>query len=238
MKQNNFISKIMTFRFKLISFCLIIIVITFFVVEHPFVQPIERFASLIGLVDSEHNIIGITDIRSIDHSLGSEDAEIILIEYSDFGCTLCAYMQDIFRRLVEERNVRVISRHLYQSFSGKYYERALAAECVGKYSGDDSYFSYTKWLYDNQLNIEKEDLLTQAISEGVSTENFSRCIEKDKKIIEKVQNDSDEGWKLGARGTPYIIVIYKDKPVGISYANQYKAFLDRISDLIIKSESN
>lgn len=225
-------------RFIVLLLCSIVILFTLFYTEHPSVRSIKNIASTIGLIDSDYTLVGITDIKSNDHVVGDEDSNVVLIEYSDFGCLLCAAMQSVFDRIVKDKKIRIVSRYLYAGTSGKYFERAVAAECIANELGEDAYNKYVDFLYESQNSIDNDkDLLAQAIRMGYNADKFIRCFENNDNVKEKILSDSEEGWKLGARGTPYIVVVYKNKPIGISYANEYSAFVDRIEVLIV-NENN
>ncbi len=185
-------------------------------------------------------MVGITDVRSIDHTQGSHDANVLLIEYSDFSCVMCAMMQDNLKRIAEEERVLLVSRHLYPETSGTSFEKAVAAECVAKHAGEEAYFSFVQYLYKNQYipDDSKLTMLQKAISLGTDIQEFERCIASDDRIRARIQNDSEEGWHLGARGTPYIVVVYKGRPIGISYANEYEKFLHRVRSLVANAQEN
>ena len=223
-----------TRRRMAISLAVIIVVLTLLYVEHPSTHLLKRMGSAMGLSDSQHTIVGMTDIRSIDHIRGDPDANVVLIEYSDLGCVMCAAMQENFEKIVREEDVLLVSRHLYPYTEGYIFERAIASECVAKHGGEQAFFTFIKYLYENQHSLEEDavPLRDKAAELGVSEEDFKECVANDKSVRERVERDSEEGWKLGARGTPYIVVVYKDKPIGISYANEYTQFLDRVQMLV------
>ena len=225
-----------------ITIAIVLLLSTLLYTEHSLARPLKKAASLIGVIDSERTIVGISDVRSTDHSRGNEKSDVMLIEYSDFGCLMCAAMQENFNKIIEEEGVRIISRHLYPYGGGVFFEQAVAAECVAKNAGEDAYFEFSQFLYKNQRNIRSEEenntLTNKAISLGADARKYQECVENDEEIRTRIKNDSEEGWKLGARGTPYIVVVYKGVPVGISYANRYEEFLTRVKKLIANANNN
>ena len=203
-------------------------------------RALKTIASSLGLIDSQQTLVGIADIRSIDHVRGDADAAVTLVEYSDFNCLMCAAMQPNFERLVREEKVRVVSRHLYSQGATDSFERALAAECVARFAGEEAYFLFAQYLYDSQHGqgaVSPPPLSEKAVSLGVDVYDFQSCVQDDRLVRAKVVGDSEEGWRLGARGTPYILVMYQGEPVGISYANEYDRFLDRVRLLVVRSRS-
>ena len=227
---------IITRRRTVIVLALLLLITVLLYTEHPSVRALKEAGVLLRLVDSERTLIGMTDIRSIDHTRGDKESPVVLIEYSDFGCLMCAAMQENLDRLVREESVLLVSRHLYPYTGGAAFERAVAAECVAKHAGEDAYFQFARYVYANQ-DATAVALRDQAVSLGMQSSEYQDCIQDDAGIRKRILQDSEEGWHLGARGTPYIVVVYGGKPVGISYANEYSRFLERIR-MLIAAEKN
>ncbi len=205
-------------------------------VEHPILRSVKHVAAGVGIVDSQHTVVGMQDIRSVDHVRGDADADVVLIEYSDLGCIMCAAMQENFKKIVREEGIMLVSRHLYPHKKGAAFEAAVAAECVAKHAGEEPFFLFTQYVYKNQRNISDTKMLeSKAIDLGADAQEFQECIATDMKVRDRIEEDSSEGWRLGSRGTPYIVVVYKDRPVGISYANEYSKFLERVKVLVAKA---
>lgn len=215
------------------------LVATLIYVEHPAVRPLKGVVAALGMIDSRHTLVGMTDVRSIDHVRGGPDTPVTLIEYSNFTCVMCAAMQGNFDRIVREQGARVVSRNLSPNTAAS-TSRAVAAECVAKHAGEDAYFTFSRYLYANQHSdpstVSEDALTKQAISLGADALAFRQCIAGDESVREKIRLESEEALRLGARGTPYIVVVYRDMPVGISYANEYGRFLDRVRLLITRAE--
>lgn len=225
----------MTRRKIVIIVSFLIIISTLFYVDNISIRWIKSGLSKIGVIDSQQVIVGVTDVRLIDHTRGNKDADIMLLEYSDLSCVLCAAMQVNFDRLIEEEGIRIISRHLYRNENNA-FQNAIKSECVAKHLGDDAFFKFIRHIYDNRSSADDEELLRKAVELGLTPSKFNDCYKNDSSVRKRIVNDSKDALKLGARGTPYIVVVYKNKPVGISYANEYNAFLDRVRILVEKSE--
>ena len=223
-------------RVVVISIAVALLVGVLLYVEHPSVRMLKRVAAGIGAIDSQHAVIGMTDIRSIDHIRGNTDADVVLIEYSDLGCIMCAAMQENFEKIVREEDIMLVSRHLYPHKKSASYEAAVAAECVAKHAGEEAFFSFIQYIYEHQNTIDEAKVLAMKAAElGTDARQFQECVATDTTVRTRIERDSDEGWRLGSRGTPYIVVVYKDRPVGISYANEYSKFLERVKMLVAKA---
>ena len=213
------------------------LLVSLLAVEHPSVRALKSTAAAIGVIDSQYTLVGMADVRSVDHVRGDRSSPIALIEYSDFECLMCAAMQENFDRLVAEKPIFLVSRHLFPETARHSFDLAVAAECVGKHGGDEAYFAFARYLYDDGWRYGIGDtLLSKVASLGVSPQDVQTCIAGDESVRQKVQKDSDEGWRLGAKGTPYIVVVYNGQPVGISYANTYDDFLKRVTRLVAEAQ--
>ena len=82
-----------------------------------------------------------------DHVMGSKDAKVTIIEYSDYECPFCKGFHPTLERIVKESgtNVKWIYRHypLHQHS----FEKLVAAECVAKLKGDDAFWKYSDLLF-------------------------------------------------------------------------------------------
>ncbi len=198
-------------------------------VEHSSVRAVKTLAVAAGIVDSERTLVGITDIRSDDHVRGDPDADVVILEYIDFNCIMCAVMQSTLNRVVRDKKVLVVSRH-YPTTHNTSFERAVAAECAAQHGGEEAYFAFAEYLYKNQRTIKPQELASRITELGVDAERFDLCL-SDGEMNRRVRRDYDEAVRLGATGTPFIVIIHDEIPVGISYALEYKAFLSRVSKL-------
>lgn len=82
-----------------------------------------------------------------DHLMGSENAQVKIIEYSDYECPYCKMFQPTLQKIVEESNGTVswVYRH-WPIHSGS-FEKLVAAECVAKIKGNDAFWKYTDLLF-------------------------------------------------------------------------------------------
>ncbi len=96
-----------------------------------------------------------------DHVLGNPNAQITIIEYSDYECPFCKQFHPTLEKIVRESegSVKWIYRHypLHQNS----VERLVAAECVGEIKGDDAFWKYSDLLFGllKTGNESKSDLL-------------------------------------------------------------------------------
>jgi hypothetical protein len=87
------------------------------------------------------------EVTESDHIYGNKDAEVTIVEYSDYECPFCKQFSPTLKKIVDESNgtVRWVYRHypLHQHS----FEKLVAAECVAKLKGNDAFWQYGDLLF-------------------------------------------------------------------------------------------
>jgi protein-disulfide isomerase len=161
--------------------------------------------------------IKVAPIDANDHIIGNPDAEIIIVEYSDFECPFCKSFHSTMNQIMEEYGptgqVAWVYRHFPLSFHKRAIPAAEASECVAKLGGNEKFWEYTNLLYENTPeSLSEENLLQSALAIGLIESEFKACIASDypKQIVQK---HIDDGMAIAQAdkqfGTPYNILISK-----------------------------
>ena len=151
----------------------------------------------------------------VDHILGSVDAKVIIIEYSDFECSFCSQFHPTLERVIEDFDGEVawVYRHFpITSIHSKATGAAVASECVAELGGNDSFWKFTAKAFQNQRNFGTEFYTDTAVGLGISESNFTACINSGR-YDERIQQDFNNAILSGGRGTPFTVVIDKDGEV-------------------------
>lgn len=95
-----------------------------------------------------------------DHIKGNANAEITVIEYSDFECPYCKKFHPTMEQVVKNYNGQV--KWVYRQFPlhQNSMTKLVAADCVGKLKGDEAYFQYSNLLF-GLLKTGNEAVLEQ-----------------------------------------------------------------------------
>lgn len=155
------------------------------------------------------------NIEDDDPILGSPDAPVTLVEFSDFQCPFCRKLwRESFLQLKEKyiKNGKV--RLVYRDFplSGIHpgaEPAALAANCAeeqGKFweMHDKIFFEQDK-LGEGTVEFGLVDLSRWAKDIGLDESKFDFCLESGKYKAE-VAADYADGIELGVTGTPHVFV--------------------------------
>jgi len=171
------------------------------------------------------------DIPRQGTTLGSPDAPLTIVEYSDFQCGHCATVaQEIVPQIEEEYLATGKAKLVFKqvAFLGEGSRWAAeAAECAAE---QEKFWEYHDILYANQTGTFSE-LLLNAFAEalGLDTASFSACLDGGKYTNQVAANNA-EAQRRGVNNTPTFFV-GQTKVVG---AKPYDAFEQAIEDELAK----
>lgn len=80
-----------------------------------------------------------------DYFRGDPNAEIAIIEYSDYECPFCQRVHPTMQQLVDQYEGKVmwVYRHYPLSFHAGAMPLAIGAECAGELGGNDAFWEFT-----------------------------------------------------------------------------------------------
>ena len=154
----------------------------------------------------------------------AEDAEITILEYSDFECPGCAAMAPVLSEFLEEHeNVRLIYRHFPLSFHEKAMLTAEATEAAGAqgkfWEMHDLLFAKAdEWKTLSQEEA-REKMSEYAEELELDVEQFEEELEDDVHVPH-IEQELAESQELGLPGTPTFIfnnIVYPTEQMGLSY---------------------
>lgn len=154
-------------------------------------------------------------ITDKDHVLGDPDADITFLVYSDLECPFCRrFHEQTLKQMMDEYGklgkVKMVYRHfpLPASLHPNALNFALASECVSDIGSEDKFWEFIDRLFSTDA-ATLEDALTVAQNIGVDKAKVKSCVES-QKFLQKVNDDQDDGSRIGVQGTPYSVIITKD----------------------------
>ena len=186
-------------------------------------------------------------VNGEDHIIGSLDAPVKLIEFSDFECPFCKRFHLVMKRLMNEYakdgKVAWIYRHFpLDSLHSKARKEAQAAECANELGGNEAFWSYTDTLFEVTPSNDRLDLavlprIAQDI--GLDRAKFEACLAGDArggKYAAHIEADVQDATASGGTGTPYSLVVAPNgKVFTINGAQPYRA-VKSIIELALKQK--
>ena len=146
-----------------------------------------------------------------DPVLGSADAPVTMIEFSDFQCPFCARFYSetlplIKANFIDTGLVKMVYRDFpLQSIHPNAIPAAVASECA---DDQGAYWEYHDILFENvsvwgpmEISGAVEQFKAYAVDLGLDASTFSECVDTGKYVTE-VTGDYTDGVAYGVTGTP------------------------------------
>jgi len=170
-----------------------------------------------------------------DHIRGNINAQITVVEYSDFNCTFCARLHPTLSKIIEDSGGEVNWAYRHFANYSKGRVAAIGSECVAKLSGNNAFWEFSDVMFNNQKSLGDKFSIETAVSLGVNKADFQSCLDNSREIEEKIASDRNEALSLGGRGTPFAVIITpKRQLIPFSGALPY----EQISALIEQAKVN
>ncbi|HJZ18816.1 MAG TPA: DsbA family protein [Candidatus Nanoarchaeia archaeon] len=167
-----------------------------------------------------------------DAVLGSENAEITIIEFSDYQCPFCRkFWTETFKELktnyIDTGKVKLVYRDFpLTNIHSSAQVSAEAAECVREQGGDSAYWKMHDKIFTEQ-NILDSGSASGAVTKTITYTatdlkdwakelgyDIGSCLDSEKYKSE-VLKDSTDGQSAGVGGTPYFIVMKTNSDEGV-----------------------
>ena len=140
-------------------------------------------------------------------SRGSIDAELVVVEFSDYQCPFCKRFADsvlaqLSANYVDTGRVRYVFMDFPLSIHPQAQKAAEAAHC----SGDQGkYWEMHDLLFANQRALHPEDLVTYATRLGLESERFESCFSNGN-YAQVVSDRMQTGLDAGLSATPSFVI--------------------------------
>lgn len=141
---------------------------------------------------------------------GAENAEIVIVEYSDFQCPFCKRGKDMLPQILKEYDgkVKIAYKQLPLRNHNWAMPAAIASVCAYQ-QGNDKFWAFHDKLFDSQKDITLEnskDKFNQYAKEvGLDTKKFDTCLDS-KEVKAEVEGQMKEATEVGVQSTPTFIV--------------------------------
>lgn len=198
-------------------------------VQTPEVQQDIRDAAKQGEVN--------VDIRlpdDTDHIYGVKDSPIRIVEYSDIECPFCARLHPVLDFIVNA-NPGLVSwtyRHLpLQSIHPEAIPAATFSECVAEMD-EEMFWNFLDTAFVNQQHLGGQFYGAFAVQARLDPAQLQECVNRG--THEKVIKHTQEAEELGARGTPYTVIIAPDGSNVVVSGAQDRLFFEQIISNITK----
>lgn len=133
-------------------------------------------------------------------SFGPEDAEVVMVAFSDFQCPYCARAADVTSKVREAYGDQV--RFVFRQFPLPFHDNAqLAAEAALAAHAQGKFWEYHDLLFDHQDALDRDALESYAEQLDLDMEQFNEALDEST-YADEVERDVQLGKQVGVRGTP------------------------------------
>lgn len=141
--------------------------------------------------------------------LGSADAPITIVEYSDFECPYCSRGYDVVQRVKAEYKgkIKFIYKHLPLDFHPKALPAAKYFEAIALQNTKKA-FEFHDTIFENQSQLKSGGdkwMKSIAKSLGINMKKLEKDMKSDK-VKKKIDEHIAEARKFGITGTPGFII--------------------------------
>jgi predicted DsbA family dithiol-disulfide isomerase len=149
-------------------------------------------------------LLAFPEINEGDIQMGSKDAKVKVVEYSDFQCPYCRLMHPAIQQMLKDYKDTVLFsyKQFPLSFHPQANNAALASECANE---QGKFMVYADNLFAKQDEWSKTEGVQKfkdyALRFGIKAPQFNECLDS-KKYQDKINADTEEGKKFGVTGTP------------------------------------
>ena len=144
-------------------------------------------------------------VNSSGHpALGTKDAPVTIVEFTDFQCPFCERTEGTLKQLEAKYGDKI--RLVHMDFPLPFHSHALAAANAARCANDQGKFwPYREALFANQSKLGPADLKATAKTLGLNTTEFDACLDS-AKYSSQIKADIATGEKAGVDGTPAFFI--------------------------------
>ena len=134
------------------------------------------------------------------HIKGNPEAEITILEFSDFECPYCQRFNQTMNEAMKNypNDIKWVYRHFPLSSHREARPSAEASECAAE---QGKFWEFHDGLFANQSRLGKNLYLELARESKLDLDSFEECFDS-RKYKDKVEEDYQDGIALGIKGTP------------------------------------
>jgi protein-disulfide isomerase len=160
--------------------------------------------------DNQPSINANSLIEDNDPVLGDPNAEISIIEFSDFQCPFCARAYS--GAIADFKNSEyftsgqvnlVFKQFPLNSIHPQAQKAAEASLCAGD---QGEFWDYHDILFENQAFLDITSLKGYASQLGLNTGDFNSCLD-DNKYRNEVTKETAQATSAGGQGTPFFVIV-------------------------------
>jgi protein-disulfide isomerase len=140
-------------------------------------------------------------------SVGSADAKVTIVEFSDFQCPYCSQAAKTMKLLKDKYKdkIRIVFRNFPLHFHNQAEGAAVAGLCAQEQKPEFFWKLHDHMFENQQGGLDLQSLKAAARKLGLKGEQFDQCLDSNK-YLAQVRADMDEGKRVNVKSTPTFFV--------------------------------
>ncbi len=147
------------------------------------------------------------DVAALGPAKGPDKAPVTIVEFSDFECPYCGRVNPSLKSVQEKYGdkVRIVFRQFPLNFHPNAQKAGEASLCADE-QNTDYFWKLHDAMFADQKNLGVPSLKEMAAAiDGLDSSAFNECLDSSR-FASKVQEDVQDGAKVGVSGTPAFFV--------------------------------
>jgi protein-disulfide isomerase len=144
------------------------------------------------------------EIRADETFRGNKDAQITLVEYSDFECPFCSRGYNTVRELLKKYDgkIRFVYKHLPLSFHPQAMPASQYYEAI-RLQDPEKAWKFHDRIYEDQRKLQNGESFLKAIAKELKVDMARLAKDvKSEQVQKRIDADMAEAAKFGFQGTP------------------------------------
>lgn len=136
---------------------------------------------------------------------GNPQAKVMIVEFSDFQCPYCQRAETTLKSVLAKHGDAVAVSYRDMPLTG-IHPMAMGAAQAGRCAGEQGKFwELHDAMFADQAGLDRNGLVAKAKTLNLDEKQFDACLTSEK-YRAQVQQDAQEGSRLGINGTPAFFV--------------------------------
>ncbi len=146
-----------------------------------------------------------SQLPRMEHFLGSANAKVVMVEYSDFQCPACGAAEPTVQEIIKAYGSKIKFVYKHFPLTSIHINAQKAAESSECASAQGKFWEMHGKLFENQNALRISDLKSYAQQLGLNTTSFNSCLDSGA-AASAVKADFNEGVAEGVRATPSFFI--------------------------------
>ena len=143
-------------------------------------------------------------IRENSHFLGSKDAKVTIVEFSDYECPACKNIKPIVDEVVKNYGDKI--RFVYRQFPLPAHKNALLAAQAAEAAGvQGKFWEMHDKLFAISPDLSRDQIIKAAQELNLNLEQFNKDLDSDT-VKQIIVTDQADGAKAGLQVTPTFFI--------------------------------